>query len=145
MDFNIFIKNNKVRRGRADPEKAKALLNMSDRTRKTVDTIKINETSASIVLTVSYESLREILEAISLLEGFKVYSHEAYTAYLQKLGEEKIAIMFDRLRKLRNGVNYYGKTVSIEVAKEALKDCKELCAILKRRYVILNRNRNSEL
>ncbi len=135
MDFEVFIKNGKVRKGQPDHQKAQALLKMSHQTSKTADTIEINETSASIVLTVSYESLREVLEAICLLRGYKVYSHEAYTAYLQKCGEEKVASMFDRLRKLRNGVNYYGKTVSIEVAKDAREECKELCRELRKKYV----------
>lgn len=116
MNFETFIANGKVRKGEKDFQKAKALILMSEKGLMTADILPLNDTTASFVFTISYESLREILEAICLKEGYKVYSHEAYTSYLEKLGEEKIAFYFDRLRKLRNGVNYYGKSVTIETA-----------------------------
>lgn len=135
MNFETFIANGKVRKGEKDFQKAKALILMSEKGLMTADTLPLNDTTASFVLTIAYESFREIIEAICLKEGYKVYSHEAYTFYLEKLGEEKIAFHFDRLRKLRNGVNYYGKPVAIETAQEAKKQSKELCALLKEKHL----------
>lgn len=135
MNFEAFIADGRVRKGEKDFQKAKALLIMAEKGLATAETIPLNNTSSSIILTISYESLREILEAICLREGYKIYSHEAYTAYLKELGEEKIAFLFDRLRILRNGVNYYGKAVSIEIAQEAKKQSKELSALLKEKYI----------
>jgi len=43
--------------------------------------------------------------------------------------------IFDRLRKLRNGINYYGRQVSVNVAIDAQKQIKEICIILKKRYL----------
>lgn len=135
MTFEAFIADGKVRKGEKDFQKAKALLIMAEKGLLTADLLPLNEITASSVLTMSYESLREILEAICLRDGYKIYSHEAYTAYLKDLGEEKIAFLFDRLRILRNGVNYYGKSVSIEIAQEAKKQSKELGALLKEKYI----------
>ena len=75
-----------------------------------------------MVLVNYYDSLRQVLEAMSLLEGYKVYSHEAYYYYLKEKKEYSIAEKFTRLRKLRNGANYYGEGVSINVSKAAKND-----------------------
>ena len=77
MNFEEFIKEEKVRIAQPDVQKAKALIKMSFNNLKVVDLLEINETSSSSVLVMNYESLRQILEAICLKEGYKVYSHEA--------------------------------------------------------------------
>ena len=38
------------------------------------------------------------------------------------LKEQSIYGKFDRYRKLRNGVNYYGEDVDMETVKEAIKE-----------------------
>ena len=63
--------------------------------------------------------MRQILEAITLTKGYKVYSHEAYIYFLKHLKEYAFAENFDRSRKLRNGVNYYGKGVTKQTAQDA--------------------------
>jgi hypothetical protein len=70
---------------------------------------------------MAYESLRQHLEALAFEEGFKVYSHEAYTAYLLDKKLTVLAHRFDRLRKLRNGVHYYGRSVEQSTASSALR------------------------
>ena len=107
MRFEDFIENKKVIIGSSDEQKAKALVKMAEQNMAFVEMLPEREEGASVVLSQAYESLRQILEAMTLQEGFKVYSHEAYTFYLKKLGKESVAQRFDRLRKLRNGVNYY--------------------------------------
>ena len=110
-------------------------MKMSDNSTATIHAMKINEVNASIVLTISYESLRELLEAMCLREGFKVYSHEAYTAYLKMKNEIELAEKFDRFRKLRNGVNYYGKSVSKEVSQKAVQEISRLNKKIKEKYL----------
>ncbi len=135
MKFEEYIVRGDVRKGEIDSQKAAALIKMSERSLATTAQIEMNDTTASIIFTISYDALREILEAMCLIQGYKVYSHEAYTAYLEKLHEEKTAITFDRLRKLRNGINYYGKPVSVDIAVSAKEECKKLCQELKQKYV----------
>ncbi len=135
MNFDEYIQEGSVRKGESDRQKALALIKMSERSLATATQLEINDTTSSIVFTICYDALREILEAICLMKGYKVYSHEAYTAYLKKLHEEKTAIAFDRLRKLRNGINYYGKPVSKEVAIAAREECKKLCNDLIEKYL----------
>ena len=108
---------------------------MSINNLKVASSLELNTTTASAILVMGYESLRQILEAICISNGYKVYSHEAYTAYLKKIKEDAISEKFDRLRKLRNGCNYYGKPVSVQIAQNAKYKIKELCKFLKDKYL----------
>jgi hypothetical protein len=70
-----------------------------------------------------FDALRGILEALSLKRGFKIYNHECYTAFISEiLNMSREADIFDNLRKVRNGINYYGKNVSQEEAKSVIGD-----------------------
>ena len=67
------------------------------------------------------------MECLSLERGYKIYNHECYTAFLKEiLNLSREADIFDRLRKTRNGINYYGLKVSREEAKEIIKDLRTL-------------------
>ena len=66
-------------------------------------------------ITLLYDVLREYLECIALEKGYKVYNHECFTSFLKEiLKMSKEAYIFDELRKIRNGINYYGRDVSEE-------------------------------
>ncbi len=108
---------------------------MSQNSLQSLNKINIDEKNSSIIFSMLYESLRQILEAIGLMEGYKVYSHEAFTYYLNNKKEYKIANLFDKYRKMRNGVNYYGKTISRKITLKARKEIKILCELLKYKYL----------
>ncbi|MGM5488097.1 MAG: hypothetical protein ACQESG_04065 [Nanobdellota archaeon] len=91
---------------------------MSDKNRVTLEALQ-KKKSANFLpdshcvakITLLYDALRELLEVIE--EGYKIYNHECYTAFLKEiLDQPRYAEEFDKLRKIRNGINYYGKTVS---------------------------------
>ncbi|HLC33306.1 MAG TPA: hypothetical protein VJJ82_05755 [Candidatus Nanoarchaeia archaeon] len=131
--FNDFLKNGKVRKGQPDIALAKSLIAMSTRTLRYAQESNLTEENASPVLVNYYESLRQICEAICAKNGYKVYSHEAFTVYLNEiLREERTAENFDRLRKLRNGVNYYGESVSLSETQASAKKVVELIAHLQK-------------
>jgi len=136
MDFDTFVRDGRVILGEKDLQKAKALVKIAENNIKFAGTLKVNEISASPAFVLSYEALREILEAICLVKGYKVYSHEAFTFYLRKIGENNIAEHFDRFRKLRNGVNYYGKAIPVDIAVDSIKRIKSMCLDLKDRYLV---------
>ncbi|PIN75351.1 hypothetical protein COV18_04140 [Candidatus Woesearchaeota archaeon CG10_big_fil_rev_8_21_14_0_10_37_12] len=134
--FENFIKTGKVRKSEADKALAKSLIEMSQIHLDFASSIQITEKNASPLLVNYYESLREICEAICSLQGYKVYSHEAFTAYLnEQLKEERLAEKFDRLRKLRNGINYYGKQVSKEETQTSAEEIKQIIKELKEKYL----------
>ena len=86
-------------------------------------------------MTNFYDVLRSILEAVSAIKEYKIYSHEAYVYFLQEIGEELLAIKFDRFRRIRNSINYYGKDISIEETKENIFEIKKMINILIRKYL----------
>ncbi|MEA3379036.1 MAG: hypothetical protein U9Q69_05375 [Nanoarchaeota archaeon] len=66
--------------------------------------------------------------------GFKIYNHECYTAFLKEvMNESQLGDKFDEYRKLRNAINYYGKQVKQDKSKELIRRIKELINILKKR------------
>ena len=78
-------------------------------------------------ITLLYDALREHLECISIENGYKIYNHECYSAFLKEvLNMSREGDIFDKLRKIRNGINYYGKEISEEEAEQVISDLKML-------------------
>ncbi len=121
MDWKECIKKRIIKNVKED-------LNLISSTRKIAE-IKIKSAEAIPQelaigkITLLYDALRESLEAIALERGYKVYNHECYSAFLKELlNLSQEGDMFDNLRKIRNGINYYGKEVSEEEAEKIIKD-----------------------
>ena len=84
-------------------------------------------------ITLLYDALREYLEALTLENGYKIYNHECYTAFLKEiLRLSREAELFDELRKIRNGINYYGRKVSREESEKIIADLKILISKFKK-------------
>lgn len=85
--------------------------------------LKLDSITASAKISLIYESIRELLEAFAIKKGFKIYNHECFCAFLNEICKDKISSEeFDRFRKIRNQVNYYGREIPIEEAKIIIKD-----------------------
>ena len=114
---------------------SKSLIATAELDLQFLEKLEINEQSARKIMSNYYDVLRSILEAIALLEGYKVYSHEAFTFFLNEKGEETLALKFDRFRKLRNNINYYGKNISVEEVKEYSAEIGNIVALLRKKYL----------
>jgi len=80
-------------------------------------------------ITLLYDALREYLESAALMNHYKIYNHECYTAFIKEILKlPREAELFDKLRKVRNGINYYGRNVSEEEAEEILNGLLSLIA-----------------
>lgn len=91
--------------------------------------LEMSNTTAGSKLSLAYDSLRELLEALSIKNGFKVYNHECYVAFLKEVMKESYkADEFNEIRKVRNAVNYYGKEISVGEASEIITRIKKLAA-----------------
>ncbi len=78
-------------------------------------------------ITLLYDALREHLECIALEKGYKVYNHECYASFLKEILKlSRDAEIFDNLRKVRNGINYYGRTVTQSEAEQVIRNLKLL-------------------
>jgi hypothetical protein len=84
-----------------------------------LEEINVTSKSAKTIVRDLYECLRQCCEAKAYKHGFKFANHEVIKYFLkEKLKLRTPSIQFDRLRKIRNGINYYGDEVSVETAIE---------------------------
>ncbi len=132
MNFKDFIKQGTVRKASIDEALAKSLIKNAKEDMKFFNSLNINENSCRRLMTNYYDILRSILEAIATLDGYKIYSHEAFAYFLK---EENLAVKFDRFRKIRNSINYYGSDISIEETKENISEIKDMIKILNNKYL----------
>jgi uncharacterized protein (UPF0332 family) len=127
MDWKTCTNTKQAKPINPDHELANALEKTSINKSLASHELKLRTETAAAKISLSYDAVRELLEAIALRKGFKIYNHICYTALLKELlnqtafGEE-----FDELRKIRNDINYYGKEVSTEEAQSLLQQCEAL-------------------
>jgi hypothetical protein len=127
MDFKECIKKRIAKEIETDINLISSLLKTSQNKLETEMKIELNETTSSSKISLMYDSLREGLEALAIKRGFKIYNHECYTYFLKEiLNQSEIGDEFDKLRKIRNQINYYGKDVVIKEAERVIKDLKIL-------------------
>ena len=116
-----------IKKTKVDEELIKSLIKESLKKLKTNELISLNEITASTKITTVYDSLRELLEALALQKGYKVYNHECYSVFLNHvLGLEKESFDFDKFRRIRNSINYYGKSITVDDAEEMIERIKVL-------------------
>jgi len=135
MKFSDFIKRKEVRKAEFDPELFKSLIKTAELDLIFLEKVKIDEYSARKIMSNYYDVLRSLLEAMALKDGYKVYSHEAFTFYLREKEENEISLKFNRFRKKRNSINYYGENISVEEVKEYSEEMRRIILELKEKYL----------
>ena len=136
MKFEDFIKEGKVRKATPDRFMAESIIKNTFEDLKFLEQTKLTELSKRKLVTNYYDSLRSLLEAISLLKGYKIYSHEAFTYFLKdELHQNILSLKFDRFRKIRNGLNYYGKSIQLNEAKEIIEELKRAINEIKHKFI----------
>ena len=129
MDWYGCIKNRTVKEISKDENKTQSFKKIIEIKIKSADVLP--EELYYSKITLLYDALRTLLEIQALNKGYKIYNHECYTAFLKEiLNMSREADMFNSLRKVRNGINYYGKEIVIEEAEEIIKDLKELIDVI---------------
>jgi len=135
MSFEDFIKNKKVRKAEKDVSLISALVSTSINDLEFLDKLIIDKISTRKIMCNYYGVLRSVLEGIALAEGYKVYSHEAVTYLLKEKHEFVIADKFDRFRKIRNNINYYGEDISVVEVEENSEQRKKVMIELRNKYL----------
>ena len=132
MAWRTCVEKNIAKRVSVDEQLIKSLLESSANKRKSAQLLKLSTVTASSRVTLSYDAIREVIEALALKEGYKIYNHECYTSFLDSvLRKEELSAQFDRLRKIRNSINYYGKQLSVADAEELEEEIDPLLDQLK--------------
>ena len=136
MDFKRSLEEGYAKEIKKNKNRAKSLVKSSDASIKTAKIIPINEISLKSIFRELYEGLRQYCEAIGFQKGYKFQSHEVISYFLRDVLKEKnISMKFDRYRKLRNGINYYGNDIDVLSVKNALSEIPKITKYLKK-YLI---------
>ncbi|MEM4358296.1 MAG: hypothetical protein QW244_03040 [Candidatus Pacearchaeota archaeon] len=130
MDWKECLKQRIVKETKEDKNLVKSLLETAEIKLKSADSLADEFFISKISLL--YDSLREILEALAIKKGFRIYNHECYVAFLKEImGLSREAEIFNNLRKTRNDINYYGKKLEKEEAKVIIGKLKNLISKFK--------------
>lgn len=93
--------------------------------------LPLNDTTSKSILRELYEGLRQHCEGLGYLKGFKFSDHESIVCFIRDiLKNDVVSLRFDRYRRLRNGINYYGDD-DLETVKEAVVEIPDLIKKLK--------------
>jgi len=131
MNWNTCLRQKEAKPIKPDLDMAASLEKTSANKAFSSQLLELKEETVASKISLDYDSVRELLEAIALRKGFKIYNHVCYTGFLKVILEEvELTEEFDELRIIRNDINYYGKNVSIIEAKEVLKRLEKLRANL---------------
>jgi uncharacterized protein (UPF0332 family) len=127
MDWRECWEKKIVRDVKIDEPLINSLIKTTEDKMKTEERIRIDEITSSSKISLIYDSLRELIEALSLKKGFKIYNHECYVSFFKEIIKKpEIGEEFDKIRKLRNSINYYGKKISVKDAKKSIRIIKEI-------------------
>ena len=120
---------------RPDGNLTASLLKSSAKKISSQKLLPLNEDTASSKVTLAYDALGEVLEALSVLKGYKIYNHECYVPFLAEIiNEHSFADRFDKFRRVRNSINYYGKEISPGEAGEIIKGILELLDQIRKKF-----------
>ncbi len=120
MDLEECFRKGMIKKTKPDRELALSLIEMSRIKELAVKTAKINKTNISAYVSLAYDSLREVLDALCILNGYKVLSHICIGELLKKMLDDFDYEEFNRLRWIRNSINYYGEKVEFVQGKEII-------------------------
>ena len=121
MDLNECLKKGFIKKTKIDKELVKSLIEMSKIKENAVNTAQIDKVNISAYVSLAYDSLREILESLCILNGYKVISHICIGELLKTIIKDFDYEDFDRVRHIRNGINYYGTKIEFEQGKELIR------------------------
>lgn len=130
-DFEFFLSKGDIKRQSPNENLSKATFKDSLE-RLELSKNLLQKTRPKYVLENAYEAMREAADSVLYKEGFKSFSHEASIVYLIKKDfNEKDIIEFDRFRKIRNGIKYYGTDCDESDAKLAIQLAEKIISKIK--------------
>ena len=133
MKFEEILKKSYAKKIPPNKFRAENLIKSANQAIETAKIIPINEKTSKTIFRELYEGLREYCEAIGYMKGYKFQSHETITHFIEEILKSKeIANKFDRYRKIRNKINYYGESIEKETVNDALKEIPKIIKKLKK-------------
>src|SRR3989344_2023414 len=121
MDLKECFEKGLIKKTKVNQSLIKSLVEMANIKEIAVKSANIDEVNISAYVSLAYDSLREIPDSLCISKGYKVLSHLCTGELLKSIIEDFDFNQFDRLRYIRNGINYYGEKVDFEKGKEIIK------------------------
>ena len=123
MTFHDRLERGDAKRVQPNPARAQSLRRAAAEALRTAKTIPLAAHTRKSILRELYEALRQTCEARAYEDGIQFRTHDAITDYLRDERNDPVAANeFDRYRRLRNGINYYGDEIAEETVRAALHD-----------------------
>ena len=121
MELKECFEKGFVKKTSPDEGLIRSLIEMSAINEQIVRETKSNESTISAFVSLAYESLRQVLEALCISNGYKVINHICIGELLNSILKDFDYDEFDRMRWIRNSINYYGEKIKFEQGKELIK------------------------
>src|SRR3989338_3087676 len=132
--FEYFLQKGDIKKITPNIEESKSLV---------IDGIKrfsyhikqdITDENGKYIVESIYESIRELLDAYLIRNGYSSYSHQAPIVFaaMKSIITDKESKILDDLRDLRNKSKYYGKEIPLSLAKESAREAKVIFDKIKR-------------
>jgi uncharacterized protein (UPF0332 family) len=135
MDIEECFQKGLIKKTEVDENLIKSLIEMSKIKEDAVRKAPVDNVNISAYVSLAYDSLREAMEAICIYKGYKVLSHICIGELLKNLFKEFEYEEFDRLRWIRNSINYYGTKVEFKQGKEIINKIFNMKRNLIKKYV----------
>lgn len=133
--FGRYLQEGSAKKVSIDKEFAKSLVKIASFRMKKAKKENPTDENAFFIVENVYGAVKELIDAIMALDGYKSYSHEACIDFLKQFYSREItmAMIFriDRYRKLRNDIKYRGILPSLDEGKAAITDMGEAFAVLR--------------
>jgi len=135
--FEEYLLEGKVQKRTPNPSEAKSLMMQARDRIADLKSQSLKESNASFRFEDGYEAIREALQAFLSIRGFKPYSHEAVIAFAikERLISQSDIMASDRYREIRNDINYKGKKVTVNDAKEVIKFADRIIPLLESKLI----------
>ncbi len=121
MDVEECKQKGFIRKTQPNRALVKSLIEMANGKEIAIQRAQYDEVTVSAYVSLAYDSLRESLEALCILYEYKVTSHICLGELLRTLKSDFKYHEFDRLRYIRNGINYYGEKIELMQGKEIIR------------------------
>lgn len=126
-DWEKGIEEGKIIKITSNLERSKSLVSSSLKIMSFIKNIELNNENCSIALTNCYDAILELLHALLYKKGFQVLDHLSIGYYIKDvLKNNEYFNTFDRYRKIRNRLIYYGWELDRHDVEKGIKDLKSL-------------------
>jgi len=127
MKFEECVEEGSVVKISKDMRRSRSLLRIAEDRLKYLDKEKITKLNSNFILEQYYSAFIEIIHSLALKRGYKILNHLCLKSFIEEvLSKPKIAEKFDKFRKIRNNLVYYGIKVDSTVAKKRINEIKDL-------------------